>query len=88
MQIPFHKTKDGIAISVKVQPRSSRKGIDGVSGCCLEVRLTSAPVDGAANKQLIEIISEELGIKKSSIRIIKGLSSRRKVIGISGIDKI
>lgn len=88
MRIPFKKTKDGISVNVKVQPRSSRKGIDGATGDILKIRLTSAPVDGAANEQLIEVISEELNVKKSSVRIIRGLSSRHKVIEISGVDEI
>lgn len=88
MKIPFNKTKNGIIINVKVQPRSSRKGIDGVIGGILKIRLTSAPVDGAANEQLVEVISEELNVKKSSVRIIRGLSSRHKVIEISGVDEI
>lgn len=88
MQIPFKKTKDGINISVKVQLRSGKKGIDGVLGDALRVKLTSPPVDGAANEQLIEILSAELGIKKSSIRIIKGLSSRNKLVGIKGLEKL
>ena len=88
MQIPFNKIRGGITINVKVQPRSSRKGIDGVIGDILKVRLTSAPVDGAANEQLIEILSEELNIKKSSVRIIRGMSSRHKTIEIKGIEEI
>lgn len=88
MQIPFNKIRGGITINVKVQPRSSRKGIDGVIGDILKVRLTSAPVDGAANEQLVEVISEKLNVKKGSVRIIRGLSSRHKVIEISGVDEI
>ncbi len=85
MQIPFKKTKGGITINVKVEPRSSKKGITGVVGDTLKVRLTSPPVGGAANEQLIEVLSEELGIKKRSIRIEKGLASRQKVVRIDGI---
>lgn len=88
MKIPFNKTKNGIIIKVKVQPRSSRKGIAGVSGDTLKVRLTSAPVDNAANEQLTEVLSQGLNVKKSSIRIVRGLSSRQKVIEIDGVDKI
>jgi len=86
MQIPFKKAKGGITINVKVEPRSSKKGITGVVGDTLKVRLTSPPVGGAANEQLIEVLSEELGIKKSSIRIEKGRASRQKVVRIDGID--
>lgn len=85
MEIPFKKTKEGITIWVKVQPRSSKKGISGVSGEALRVRLTSPPVDNAANEQLIEVLSVELGVKKSAISILRGQSSRDKLVEIRGI---
>ncbi len=88
MQIPFKRTKEGIAIQVKVQPRSSRKGIEGISGDTVKVYLTSPPAEGAANEQLIEVLSEGLGVKKSAVRIVKGLSSRHKIIVIKGVDRI
>ena len=88
MNIPFKKTKDGIAIEIKVEPRSSRRSISGIMDNRLKVKLTAPPVDNAANEQLIEIISEETGVKKSSIRIIKGHSSKNKVIEIRGINTI
>lgn len=88
MKIPFKKTKEGITIQVKVQPRSSRKGIEGVAGDVLKVYLTAPPADGAANEQLIEVLSEGLGIRKSAIHIMKGLSSRNKVIEIEGVEEI
>lgn len=88
IKIPYKKTRDGILIEVKVEPRSSRKKITGVIDNVLKVKLTAPPVDGAANEQLIGIISEETGIKKSGIRIIRGLSSKRKVIEIKGVSKI
>ncbi len=88
MQIPFKKTKLGISIEVKVQPRSSRKGVESVAGDTVKVYLTSPPAEGAANMQLIEVLSEALGVKKSAIHIIKGLSSRHKLIEIRGVDRI
>jgi len=88
MQIPFRKTKDGIVIEVKVEPRSSKKGIAGIMGNFLKVKLTAPPVDGAANEQLIEVISEATGIRKSSIRVVKGVSSKKKLVEIKGVDSI
>ncbi|MEC4677085.1 MAG: DUF167 domain-containing protein [Nitrospirota bacterium] len=88
IKIPYKKTRDGILIEVKVEPRSSGKKITGVIDNVLKVKLTAPPVDGAANEQLIRIISEATGIKKSGIRIIRGLSSKRKVIEIKGVSKI
>jgi len=75
-------------MNVRVQPRSSRKGIGGVVGETIKVNLTAPPVDGAANEQLIEVLSEELGIARSSIRVVRGLTSRQKVVVIKGLDGI
>jgi len=85
MKIPYKKTKDGITLTVKVQPRSSRKGL-AVVGDVLKVNLTAPPADGAANEQLIELLSKELGVRKSAIRIVKGASSRNKLIVVQGVD--
>lgn len=86
MKIPYRKSKRGIIVQVKVEPRSSRAQVAGLLGEQLKVKLTSPPVEGAANKQLIEVLSEFFGIKKSSISIIRGQSSKNKVVEIEGIE--
>ena len=87
MQIPFKRTSDGIILMVRVLPRSSKKRIE-ITPEGLKVKLTAPPVDGAANQQLIEILSEAFGIRRSAFRILKGLSSKDKVVGISGVDDV
>ncbi len=88
MSIPFKKSKKGIIVKVKVEPRSSRKGLSGVIGDTVKVRVNAPPVGGAANKDLIEVFSEELKIRKSAIKIIKGQSVKDKLVEIEGIDSI
>lgn len=89
MKIPYKKTKNGIMIEVKVEPRSSRRQISGImDNDILKVKLTAPPVDGSANEQLIELISETTGVKKSQIKIVRGLSSKRKLVEITGVEKI
>jgi uncharacterized protein len=84
MKIPYKKTKNGITIEVKVEPRSSKKGIAGIMGNnVLKVKLTSPPVQGAANEQLIEVIAKELKVKRAQVKVIRGQSSKRKVVEIS-----
>jgi uncharacterized protein len=86
-EIPFKKTKNGITIEIKVEPRSSQKGISGVmDNNVLKVKLTSPPVEGAANEQLVEIMAEELKVKKSQVKVIRGHASKIKVVEISGIE--
>ena len=87
MQIPFKKTSDGIILKVRVLPRSSKKGFE-LTPEGLKVKLTAPPVGGAANKQLLEILSEAFGIRRSAFRILKGISSRDKVVGIMGVDDV
>lgn len=82
MGIPHTKTKDGVIIEVKVIPRSSRKEVVGVVGNVLKVKLTAPPVDGAANEQLVEVLSEKFGIKRGDIVILKGASSTKKTLKI------
>ncbi|MBI5846644.1 MAG: DUF167 domain-containing protein [Nitrospirae bacterium] len=88
-EIPFKKIKNGITIEIKVEPRSSQKGIAGVmDNNVLKVKLTSPPVEGAANEQLIEVLAEGLKLKKSQIKVIRGHTSKRKVVQISGVEDI
>lgn len=89
MEIPYKKTRDGILIEVKVEPRSSRREIAGIfDNTVLKVKLTAPPVGGEANEQLIEVLSDYAGVRKSAVRIIRGHSSKRKVIEIRGVTSI
>jgi uncharacterized protein (TIGR00251 family) len=85
MDSPHSKARDGIIIEVKVAPRSSKRGIVGVVDNILKVKLTAPPVDGAANEQLIELLAEKYGVKKSDIIILRGGTSRRKTVKIMGV---
>ena len=85
--LPHKKTKNGISLEIKVEPRSSKKCIAGImDDNIVKVKLTAPPVDDAANEQLIEVIAEELRIKKSQVKIIRGHTSKRKVVEITGLD--
>lgn len=88
MKIPFKKSKKGITLKVKVEPRSSRKGISGFTGDVTKVRVNAPPVGGAANEELVKILSEEFGVRKSAIKIIRGQASKDKVIEIEGVESI
>jgi len=57
--------------------------VDGI----LRVRIAAAPLKGKANKELIGFLSEVLGVSKSSIRVEKGLASRRKLVLVKGLPR-
>ena len=83
--INLRREADGVSFEVWVQPRSSKMEISGIHDGVLRVRLTAPPVDGAANKQCIELLSRKMKIPKRAIRITSGASARRKRLKISGL---
>ncbi|MEE8359438.1 MAG: DUF167 domain-containing protein [Candidatus Omnitrophota bacterium] len=66
-------------IQVKVVARSKRSSVE-TFGNGLKVRLTAAPIDGKANKALIEALAGYFGVKRSSVHIVKGLRSKEKTV--------
>jgi uncharacterized protein (TIGR00251 family) len=74
-------------IQVKLLPRSSRAEIIGMENKLLKVKVTSPPVDGKANKALIQLLAKTLGISKGRVEIISGKSSRLKTIRIHGLSE-
>lgn len=73
-------------ISVHVIPRSSKVSIEKIGANEYKVKLHTPPVEGAANRELIRLISEKLHIPRSQIQIRSGAKSRTKVLKILGIS--
>jgi len=71
-------------ISIKVLPRSSRNEVVGeMEDGTLKIKLTAPPVDGKANEALIELLADHFDIAKNKIKILKGLTSKNKIIQIN-----
>lgn len=76
-----------IFINIHLQPRASKNEIAGIHGDSIKLRLTSPPVEGAANSHVIEFLAKKLGIQKSKITIVSGEKSRHKTLKIEGLTK-
>ena len=76
----------GVRFSVHVQPRASRTEVAGSHGDSVKIRLRAAPVEGAANDELVEFLAAQLGVASSAVRIARGSRARRKVVEVAGID--
>ena len=81
----YTESAEGVIINVRAQPRSSKAGLDGLIGDALKVKIRSAPVDGKANKELIETIAEAFSLAKSSVIFKSGESSKQKRILLKGV---
>ena len=84
--IGLREEADGVSFEVRVQPRSSKTEICGIHDGALRVRLTSPPVDGAANRQCIELLSRKMKIPKRAVRIASGANARRKRLKVLGMS--
>jgi len=71
-------------LKVRVVPRASKNEIVGeMADGSLKIKLKAPPVDGKANEALIEFLSEEWGVAKSKIKIVRGEKGRNKTVEIS-----
>jgi len=82
----IQSTPNAIIISIRVIPRAGKSGVAGTRGDAWLVRLHAAPVDGAANEELVAIIAETLAVPKRAVSIASGERSRQKRVRVSGID--
>ena len=78
------ETPEGVVLNVKAQPRSSKAGVDGLLGDAVKVRIKCAPVDGKANKELLETLAEVFNLPKSKVVFKSGETSKQKRILLVG----
>ena len=79
-------TNEGVLLSVRVVPRAARAGLAGIREDALLVRLNAAPVEGAANAELVEVLADVLGVPRRAVSIAVGERSRRKTVLIRGLS--
>ncbi|NLS05662.1 DUF167 domain-containing protein [Rhizobium sp. P32RR-XVIII] len=83
---------DHVRLAIRLTPNGGRDAIDGIEtegdgASHLKARVTAVPEKGKANKALIALLSKALGIPKSSIELISGDTSRKKILRIEGDPK-
>ena len=79
------ETKDGQVLQLRISPNASKNEIikttDGI-----KVKITAQPIDGKANKALIEFLSKQFKVPKSYFEILKGETSKDKTVLVNNID--
>jgi uncharacterized protein (TIGR00251 family) len=88
MSLPgfLHEQPDGVVLSIKLQPRASCNEISGALGNELRVKVTAPPVDAAANEALVRLLAEKLDCPRNRIELLRGHTSRHKLIKIFGLQ--
>ena len=84
MTLSVQQLDDSIRFEVQVTTRGSRAAVVGMHDGALEVSLTAAPVDGAANDALIKLLARALSVPRGCVQIVKGRRARRKTLLVQG----
>jgi len=77
-----------VRLPVTVVPKSRVADITAsrIEGT-VRIRVTAAPEDGRANRAVLDLVRERLGVPRSALRIAGGASSRKKWIEIEGMEE-
>ncbi len=75
-----------VKIPVRLTPRGGADRVDGVVEGVLRVRVAAPAVDGAANKALLRLLADQLGVARGAVRLATGETSRAKVVEVDGVD--
>jgi uncharacterized protein len=79
---------DGVSVTVKVQPKSRRPGVQGraesARGPCLRIGVNEPPEDGRANRAVCVLLAEALDLPSACVVVSLGHASRDKTLHVSG----
>jgi uncharacterized protein YggU (UPF0235/DUF167 family) len=79
---------DGVSVTVKVQPKSRRPGIQGRSdsgrGPCLRIGVNEAPEGGRASRAACAVLAEALHVAAAAVSVTQGQTSRDKTLHVAG----
>ena len=86
---PWRYSTQGISVALRVTPRGGRDGIDGIETLAngrtvVKVRVRTIAEGGEANRAVIALLSEALGVARGKVRILSGPTSRLKQIAVDG----
>ena len=77
----------GVRFGIRVKPRASREGLEGVREGALQVSVAAAPVDGQANEAVVKALASALGVHRRDVKIVAGETGRQKIVEISGLSE-
>jgi uncharacterized protein (TIGR00251 family) len=82
--INYSEKNGSLTFTVRVVPRASRSEIVGEHNGALRVRIAAPPVDGAANEELVRLLSGAFEVPRSAIEILGGHTSKSKTLRVHG----
>jgi uncharacterized protein len=84
----WHRLSDGVAVAVKVQPKSRRPGLHGIAASAagerLRIGVSEAAESGRANRAACAALARALDLAPSAVQIAMGATSREKTLHVAG----
>jgi uncharacterized protein YggU (UPF0235/DUF167 family) len=77
----------GTTLRVRLTPRGGRNSLTKLEEGVLHARVAAAPVDGAANLALLELLAAALGIARGRVSIVAGEAARQKAVRVEGLPE-
>ena len=81
---PLRAVSDGVSVDVWVVPGARKPGFDGLHDGAVRLKVAAPPEGGRANDEAARVLAAAIGGRRG--RVVKGLSSRRKRIEVTGTD--
>ena len=85
----WRELPDGVAVAVKVQPKSRRPGVKGTApsadGERLRIGVTEPAEDGRANRAACAALAVALQVAPSAVSVATGATSREKTLHVAGV---
>ena len=79
--------RDEAILAVRVTPGAKRNAVTAFKEGVWNIKIAAPPVEGRANEELVAFLSKKLDIRRSSLNVIKGQSSRNKLVSVSGMSQ-
>ncbi len=84
--IELSESDGAISFRVQVVPRASRSELAGEHNGAVKVRIAAAPVEGAANKELVQFLARVLRVSRAAVEITSGQTGRVKRVRVIGLS--
>ena len=76
----------GVELSVFCQPKAARSALIGMHGGALKAKVKAPPVEGRANRALLDLLAGALGVPRGQLTLVSGEQSRNKRVRVDGVD--
>ncbi len=84
---PYRWVGTDLELSVHAQPGASRTEARGTHGGAFKIRVAAPPVEGAANRALLEFLAEAFQVPRGRCEMLSGETARRKRVRIAAPDR-